>query len=268
MVPILFGALLLGIAAPARAQVVAPRSKGNFFVYDTVDCSGGGNSSTVTVPFSIGGVNYPPNQPLNVFATDMATNERFGPFVMTTDATGDFCGRVDQARVTQWKIDIEQPGSGFTDSKVIKVVASSPPSTTTAPPTTAPSTSVQPSTTIQPSTTTTTAASSTTTTTSSGTSTTTTTGPNPSSTTTTGSSSTTTATTAASTTTTTAAVSTTTTAPAAVEAAFVLVQIPATLSSTLPFTGSSITPRLAGLAVALIAIGTIACLAARRRQSM
>jgi LPXTG-motif cell wall-anchored protein len=65
-------------------------------------------------------------------------------------------------------------------------------------------------------------------------------------------------------TTTTVAASTTTTAPATVEAAFLFVQIDATPSSTLPVTGSSSTAPLAALGIALLAIGTFACLASRR----
>ena len=81
------------------------------------------NDPTVVTPFSIGGRNYPANIAMELFATDLNTNpnETFGPFVVTTDAEGRFCQRVNQARPTHWKIDLVEPPPGETDSKVITV---------------------------------------------------------------------------------------------------------------------------------------------------
>jgi LPXTG-motif cell wall-anchored protein len=117
-------------ATPASAQ----RSRGNFFVYQSTNCTGlaeRSNDSKVSVPFSVGGRNYPANIQLELFAVDLNTdpNDVFGPFVVTTDAEGRFCERVSQARTTHWKIDLVEPGSGFTDSKVIEVVAPTVPTT-------------------------------------------------------------------------------------------------------------------------------------------
>ena len=105
-------------------------------MFDSPDCTGNGNAARVTVPASVGGRNYPPLISMQLFATDMATGERFGPYVATTNADGSFCERVVSARPTRWKIDLVEPGSGFTDSKVVTVLAPPPASTTTVAPTT------------------------------------------------------------------------------------------------------------------------------------
>ena len=116
-----------------------------------------------------------------LFATDLSNGDVFGPFVVTTDADGQFCERVNQARPTRWKVDLLEPGSGFTDSKVITVFPSVPDTTTTVPgqtttttvpgqtttttaSTTTTSTTLPPTTTTTPPTTTTTTTTSTTTT--------------------------------------------------------------------------------------------------------
>ena len=155
-------ATLASLAVPASAQ----RSRGNFFVYQSLNCTGlaeRSNDPHVSVPFSVGGRNYPANIELRLFAYDLNTdpNDVFGPFVTTTDADGRFCELVFQARPTHWKIDLVEPGSGFTDSKVITVIPSAPPTTTTLPSTTTPTTAI--TTTSVPGQTTTTTASTTTT---------------------------------------------------------------------------------------------------------
>lgn len=124
------------IAMPAAAAHASARSRGNFFVFDTPDCTGQGNSPRVTVPASVGGRNYPPNIDMDLYATDMTTGERFGPFVTHTNGNGDFCEQVVKARATRWKIDLIEPGSGFTDSKVVTVLSPPPTATTTTTPTT------------------------------------------------------------------------------------------------------------------------------------
>jgi hypothetical protein len=139
--------VLAAVSAVASPSVqAATRSKGTMSVYDTPDCTGNGNSPKVTVPFSVGGRNYPPNIEIDVYATDMKTNERFGPFVVTTNASGDFCALVRRARPTQWKIDLVEPGAGSTDSKVITVLPPPTPPTTHPPATTTPPTVAPPST--------------------------------------------------------------------------------------------------------------------------
>jgi len=149
----------LVVAVPSLASAGSSRSRGQFFVYDTPNCVGAGNSAKVTMPASVGGRGYPPNIDMDIYATDKNTNERFGPFVVTTNGDGAFCAEVVDARATHWKIDLVEPGSGNTDSKVVTVLAPPTPPTTTVPPTTiAPTTS-----TTTPATTTTTVGASTTT---------------------------------------------------------------------------------------------------------
>ncbi len=127
---LLFAVTLALLATPASAQ----RSRGNFLVYQATDCTGlieRANDPTVTVPFSMGGRNYPANIDLQLFATDHPNGDVSGPFTVTTDAQGRFCERVNQARPTQWKINLIEPGGLFTDSKVITVLPTAPPETTT-----------------------------------------------------------------------------------------------------------------------------------------
>jgi LPXTG-motif cell wall-anchored protein len=135
---VLCAATLTLLAVPASAQGI--RSRGVFFVYQSTDCSlpiERATDPTVSTPFSIGGRNYPANIAMELFATDLNTNpnETFGPFVVTTDAEGRFCQRVNQARPTHWKIDLVEPPPGETDSKVITVELPEPvqplPTTTT-----------------------------------------------------------------------------------------------------------------------------------------
>jgi hypothetical protein len=123
------------------------------FVFDSPDCTGDGNAAKVTVPASVGGRDYPPDIDLDLYATDTATGERFGPFVARTNGNGDFCEQVVRARATKWKIELIEPGSGFTDSKVVTVLSSPPATTTTAPATTIAPTTTAATTTIAPTTT-------------------------------------------------------------------------------------------------------------------
>ena len=61
-------ATLMLLAVPASAQ----RSRGNFFVYQSTNCTGlaeRSNDPTVSVPFSVGGRNYPANIELHLFAS-------------------------------------------------------------------------------------------------------------------------------------------------------------------------------------------------------
>lgn len=133
--------------APASIVNASTRSKGQMFVFDSPDCTGAGNSPKVTVPASVGGRDYPPNIDMDIYATDTATGERFGPYVAHTNGNGDFCERVVTARATKWKIDLVEPGSGFTDSKVVTVLSSPPPATTTTAPATTTPTTIAPTTT-------------------------------------------------------------------------------------------------------------------------
>jgi LPXTG-motif cell wall-anchored protein len=221
----LIGAVVIITSSPADALI--DRSKGSFFVYDTPDCTGQGTASTVTPPFSIGGRNYPPNEPMSLFVTYQATGERFGPLTFVTDSNGAFCLLVNRALPPgEWKIDILQPGSGFTDSKVI-IVGPDAPTTTTAPPTSAPSTlppstSTAPTSTVDPPPATTT--------------------PPP---------------------TTESAASTSTPSP---EFPWDVLPVPPP-SSLLPSTGPSGTPVLPGLALMLVVLGTIAFVLARRSKA-
>ncbi len=114
------GVLVVLVALASGAPGV-DASRGEFFDYDSPDCIGNGNAPKVTVPFSVGGRSYPANTELQIYATDKRADETFGPFTVTTNADGAFCARVNAARETQWKIDLIEPGSGFTDSKVIWV---------------------------------------------------------------------------------------------------------------------------------------------------
>ena len=154
------------LAVPASAQGI--RSRGVFFVYQSTDCTlpiERLTDPTVVTPFSIGGRNYPANINMELFATDLNTNpnETFGPFVVTTDAEGRFCQRVNQARPTHWKIDLVEPPPGETDSKVITVEL---PEAVVPTLPTLPSTTTTATTTTTPGQTTTTTASTTTTSTS------------------------------------------------------------------------------------------------------
>ena len=227
----LLACVLLGAMATSPGSVdAAARSRGNFFVYDSSNCTGNGNAAVVTVPFSVGGRNYPPNIEMTAYATDMNTGERVGPFVVTTNSSGAFCEQVVRARATRWKIDLVEPGNGSTDSKVVRVNPSPPPTTvptTTSPVTTTPATTVP-------------------VTTSPGT---TTTAPGGTSTT-------------APSVTTTTSLSTTTTVDS--EAPIELVPIDPPDSWTLPGTGSA-TGMPAAVALVLVGCGLIATLAARRR---
>lgn len=140
---------VLAIAGPASA------SRGGIFVHDSDDCTGNGNASRVTLPFSVSGRSYPPFTDLEIFATDKRADETFGPFVVTTDASGAFCALVRVARATQWKLDLVEPGPGSTDSKVFWVEPSSPTTTEPAPtvvPTTGSPTTTVPAPTTSPTT--------------------------------------------------------------------------------------------------------------------
>ena len=298
-------ATLALLAVPASAQ----KSKGNFFVYQSTNCSGlaeRSNDPKVSTPFSIGGRNYPANIDMELFATDLNSdpNETFGPFVVTTDAEGRFCQRVNQARPTHWKIDLVEPGSGFTDSKVIMVLPSAPVTTTTLPGQTTTTTTVPGQTTTTASTTTTSTTLPTTTTTTTTTvptttttaaptttttepttttvatttvpgQTTTTAAPGQSTTTVAGQTTTTlpgqtTTTTAATTTvagqtTTTTVLGATTTEPEQ-DLGFEVEPVPVPPEGILPATGSTDTSELTAIAVALVAAGAAAYLTVRRRR--
>ncbi len=218
---------------PTVGAHAATRSRGQFFVFDSPDCTGNGNAPRVTVPASVGGRNYPPLISMQLFATDMATRERFGPFVATTDANGSFCERVERARSARWKIDLIEPGSGSTDSKVVTVLAPPPASTTTVAPTTTAA-----ATTTVPVTTTTVGG-----------------------TTTTDSGTTTTASTA---TTSTVAATTTTLVDSEVVPPIELVPVPVPPSWALPGTGSTSSTPLS-LGAMLVVLGGLLMLAVRRR---
>ena len=236
----ILASILAAVAINTADVGAAPRSRGTFFVFDSPDCTGRGNTPRVTVPFSIGGRNYPPNTALDIYATDKATNEVFGPFVVITDANGDFCGRVDHARPTRWKIDLVEPGNGSTDSKVITVLTPPATTTTTAAATTLPTTTLPTTTSSIPATSTT---SPTTSTTVSG-STSTTASPGSTSPDT----------------------STSTTIAPETEPPFEVIPVPVPLDIGLPGTGS---PRFAGdlstTAGVAIILGTLAVLITRRR---
>ena len=281
------------LAVPVSAQ---GRSRGSFFVFTSVECSGGGNAAKVVTPFSVGGRKYPPNTDLSLYATDMATNEVFGPFVVTTDEEGSFCERVNRARATHWKIDLVEPGNGFTDSKVVQVLAPPVTTTTTAlTTTTAPgqTTTTTASTTSTSTTSTTTAVTSTTTTSTTLPSTTATTASTttvpttttvPGQTTTTASPgqttttvpgqitttvpgpTTTTATTVPGQTTTTTTVGATTSVPPPEDLGFEVEPVPVPPEGILPATGSSDTSELMAIAIALLATGAAAYFTVRTRR--
>jgi hypothetical protein len=240
-------AVLAVMTSPAAGQTV-PRSQGNFFVFATTDCTGN-HSTTVTPPFTIGGRNYPPHEPLQVFATDTDTGEVVGPVTITTDANGSFCGLVESARPGHWKIDVVEPPPGSTDSKVITVLAPPTPPTTTTTTTTGPVTTTT-TTTTAPGATTTTAVPGGTTTTAVPGGTTTTVGPG-GTTTAPGASTTAPSTTVAPTTTT--------------NDDFVIETVPE--GPELPPTGSGTTPAVVAFGAVVLAIGLLARLTARRTSS-
>lgn len=278
------GVLVALVSLLGAAPGIDALSRGTFFVFDSPDCTGNGNAPKVTVPFSVGGRSYPANTEMEIYATDKRADETFGPFTVTTNADGAFCARVNAARETQWKIDLVEPGSGFTDSKVIWVEPATPTPTTVPVTTTIAPTTTTPATTSAPTTTTpspTTTVSATTTI--------------PGSTTVPGSTTTvvgvTTTTTAVTTTTgpgvTTTDPGVTTTGPVIpsssgpeVEPPFEIEQVPlppttpvtsgapgtSTGAVTLPASGPSSSSGVAAAGVALLAIGALAVLVAGRRQ--
>ncbi len=121
-------ATLILLAAPASTQ----RSRGNFFIYQSHQLHRARRA--LERPHR--------HHPVLHRRTELSGQHRasscsprtsqhgdvFGPFVVTTDADGRFCQRVNQARPTKWKVDLVEPGSGFTDSKVVTVLPTAPPS--------------------------------------------------------------------------------------------------------------------------------------------
>jgi hypothetical protein len=143
-------ALALGVdSTRAVAQVGAP---GGVTVYDAVGCSGSGNASHVTPPFSVLITGLPPfsrHSTLYVTDKDASPEITYGPYTIpNVNAQGAVCLNVQNAPSGTWKIDVVEEGSGSTDSKVVTVEGGSPITTVPVPTTTprAPTTTTMPTT--------------------------------------------------------------------------------------------------------------------------
>src|SRR5262245_34659668 len=121
-VVLLSAGVLVGAASAGWTQL---QSAGGITVKDEPECAGSGNSSKVTVPFSILITGLTPLSETSVgYVTDMDANPKvlYGPITIpNVDAQGNTCIEVLRAPPGQWKIDVVEEGSGFTDSKVITV---------------------------------------------------------------------------------------------------------------------------------------------------
>jgi hypothetical protein len=147
-------ALVVVLTTSASAQVRAP---GGVTVYDATGCTGSGNAPQVTPPFSVLITGLTPNSTTSqLYVTSKDTNPEvtYGPYIIpNVDSHGVSCLNVNQAPAGTWKIDVVEEGSGFTNSKVITVLPTTPTTTTTIAPPPPPPTTVAP-TTVAPTTTT------------------------------------------------------------------------------------------------------------------
>src|SRR5262245_52488686 len=123
-------AFALTAASPAWTQVHAA---GGVRVSDELDCPPGGNDPTVGVPFSIEITGLIPfTDEAQMFVTDMDEKIEYGPImIQDVDKQGRACVNVLRAPPGQWKIEVVEQGSGFTDSKVITIEGPPEPTTTT-----------------------------------------------------------------------------------------------------------------------------------------
>lgn len=112
-------ALLLVLACAAPAQ--AARGQGTMLVFDNTTCAGTGNSSSVTLPFSLLFTGFEPGATGTVSAYTQPGGALVGTATLTLDDSGQRCAFVDgEVESGMYKI-VYNFGSGTGKQKVIRV---------------------------------------------------------------------------------------------------------------------------------------------------
>jgi LPXTG-motif cell wall-anchored protein len=121
-------ALLGATSAPASAAL---RGEGTLHIHDSEDCTGPGEDSTVTVPFSGLFTGFAPNTTGTVSAYAQPGGQLVGQRQVTVDAQGNRCELVTGVDVPpgQYKI-VYDFGSGTGKQKVIHIAGSTEPTQT------------------------------------------------------------------------------------------------------------------------------------------
>jgi hypothetical protein len=131
---VLAAGVIIVAATGVAAQV---GSAGGVTIFDATNCAGSGNAAKVTPPFSILVTGLPPlSRTTQLYVTDKDAKPEitYGPFtIQNVTAQGIACVNVLNAPAGSWKVDVVEPGSGFTDSKVFTVEGPAPATTTTTP---------------------------------------------------------------------------------------------------------------------------------------
>ena len=108
------------------AASAAPRGEGTMLVRQSVDCSGNGNDSSVSVPFSLLFTGFAPGAEGTVSAFTQPGNELVGSGEVKVDEAGEACVRVTgEVPPGNYKI-VYDFGSGTGKQKVIHIRDSEP----------------------------------------------------------------------------------------------------------------------------------------------
>ena len=122
--------------AVSPGLAVALRGEGTMQVRQSEDCSGSGNDSTVTIPFSLFFVGFEPFDTGTVVAFTQPGGEQVGEATVTVGPDGSRCVLVTgTVPAGQYKI-VYDFGSGTGKQKVIEIVGPAPPTDTSTPTTT------------------------------------------------------------------------------------------------------------------------------------
>ena len=113
-------------AIGSGAALAAPRGEGTMLVRQSDDCSGTGNDSSVSLPFSLLFTGFAPDTTGTVTAFTQPGGDEVGSGTVMVDSNGEACVRVTgEVPTGQYKI-VYDFGSGTGKQKVIRITDAEP----------------------------------------------------------------------------------------------------------------------------------------------